>query len=203
MKKSLFIISLFMLSVLFLGCPYKSKIALDDYAKEKIDKRILGTWITKDTTGADVSAYYTIEASNDFLLDINYYSFKDTTQSETEITEESQEIPVDSLENTESENDVEPSGIFEVTNTYEAFFSDVSGVKYINIRQIDDFTGFGFYIYKISFINNEVVLSPVTNYIKSIFTNSGELKEYVKKYQNIEFFFGDDEIYQAYKIPEN
>ncbi|MBN1634478.1 MAG: hypothetical protein JW917_09955 [Ignavibacteria bacterium] len=204
MKKIYLLFILILLSVSILGCPYKSKVAIDDYAKVKIEKKLPGTWISNDSSENKNKPYYLIKDRDGFMLDIDYYSFEDTNTYEE--YEDDNNLPDNDETITlpePAEEYKEPSGVYNVTTTYEAFLSEVGTNLYMNIRQTDDMSGFGYYIYKIYFSNNnEIILSPVTNYIKSNFSTSGELKDYINKYQNIEFFFGEDEYYIRYELPE-
>jgi hypothetical protein len=202
MKKIYLFPVLILFSVLILGCPYKSKVAIDEYAKTKIDNNLIGVWIVKDTNNTEVKnpSYYIIKDRNGYMLDIDKYAFTDTN----EYVEEETELSADTAEYEANEEEyVEPSGIFKVSETYEAFLSDIDGIKFLNVRQLEDFSGFGYYLYKITFKGkNEFYLSPVTDYIKKNFVTSNELRDYIKKYKEIEFFFGVDEYYVRYELPK-
>lgn len=210
MKKFCLLSVILILSFVILGCPYKSNVAIDNYAKTKADKRIFGYWITKDTlnTDAKVTSYYSVNDRNGYVFDIEKYTFNDTNVKDDEISEaEDGAVIPDTAEisdyNREDEEYIEPSGIFEVSESYEAFFSEIDGMKFLNVRQMDDFSGFGYYIYRITFKGNyEFVLSPLTDYIKTKFKSSDELKNYIKKYKELEFFYGDNEHYLKYELPK-
>lgn len=202
MKKIYLFPVLILLSVFILGCPYKSKVAIDEYAKTKIEKNLIGVWILKDTTGTVLKnhSYYIVKDRNGYLIDIEKYTFTDTNEYKEEVTE----LSADTVDYEASEEEyTEPSGIFKVSETYEAFLSDVDGIKFLNVRQMEDFSGFGYYIYKLTFKGkNEFYLSPVTDYIKKNFVTSNELRDYIKKYKEIEFFFGYNENYKRYELPK-
>jgi len=202
MKKIYLFPVLILLSVLILGCPYKSKVAIDDYAKTKIEKNLIGVWIVKDTNNTDIKnpPYYIVKDRNGYMIDIEKYAFTDTNEYKEEITE----LSADTAEYEAYEEEyTEPSGVFKVSETYEAFLSDIDGIKFLNVRQLDDFSEFGYYIYKLTFKGkNEFYLSPVTDYLKKNFVTSAELRNYIKKYKEIEFFFGIDEHYKRYELPK-
>jgi hypothetical protein len=205
MKRLLLLPVITVLSFIIIGCPYKSRVAIDNYAKTKADKRITGYWIAKDTANPDskVTSYYEVKDRNGFFIDIEKYDFRDTTVSDEEEITADESVESDSAIYYTEEEYREPSGIFENSISYEAFFSEIDGMMFLNLRQIDDITEFGYYIYKITFKgNNEFYLSPLTEYIKTKFKTSDELRKYIKKHKDIEFFYGDNEYYVKYDLPK-
>lgn len=206
MKKLFLLTAVLVLSFIFLGCPYKSKVAIDNFAKTKIDKRITGYWIQKDTANpdAEVTAYFSIKDRNGFILDIEKFEFTDTTAVEDEETEGDYENMDTTLKIEYNDETVkERSGKFDVSATYEAFFSEIDGMMFLNLRQVDDFSGFGYYLYKITFKGkNEFYISPLTEYIKTTFEKSDALRNFISKYKDLEFFYGDNEYYIKYDLPK-
>lgn len=203
MKKTFLFPVLILLSIFILGCPYKSKVAVDDHAKVKIDKRLIGTWILNDSSDSKNKPYYLIADRDGYMFDIDYYSFEDTNTYDENVNEEELNNQDTVAYPEPAEEYKEPAGFYSVSTSYEAFLSEVGKNIYINIRQMDDVSGFGYYIYKLNSPDkNEIILSPVTEYVKSTFASSGELKEYINKYQNLEFFFGDNESYIRYELPK-
>jgi hypothetical protein len=50
MKKLIYTISIFTLSLLFMGCPYKTKVNLEDKPNEKVNSSYLGSYEKKGST---------------------------------------------------------------------------------------------------------------------------------------------------------
>jgi len=50
MKNVLLLFLVFLSSILFMGCPYETEVAIDATPSVKIDTRLLGTWQAKNST---------------------------------------------------------------------------------------------------------------------------------------------------------
>lgn len=59
MKKILFALALFAVSILFTACPYSAEFPLDT-PKEKIDNILLGKWVEKNAINKDNPPFYII-----------------------------------------------------------------------------------------------------------------------------------------------
>lgn len=85
------------------------------------------------------------------------------------------------------------------TTKYSAYFSRIDNVTFLNIRNISKGSfvdSDSYFLYRFEVIsNNEIKTNEVTNNIKEKFTSSGELHDFIKKYMNLSFFYGNEEIY--------
>ncbi len=73
MKKLLFVISMISLSILFGGCPYSSKVPMDN-PTEKINSKFIGTW--DEQKDGDV---YKISKKDDFNYEIEVTNKKNNS----------------------------------------------------------------------------------------------------------------------------
>src|ERR1700739_1080050 len=80
--------------------------------------------------------------------------------------------------------------------TYNAFLSDVDGIKFLNLFEPDQDTK-SYYFYKIEFDaeTDGFTLFPMTDYITEKFTTSADLKKFVQQYKSLSFFYGSKEEY--------
>jgi|WetSurMetagenome_2_1015567.scaffolds.fasta_scaffold188122_2 hypothetical protein len=85
------------------------------------------------------------------------------------------------------------------TVTYNAHFSKIKDVNFINITQKSKYDAPGksiYYLYKFEVKGeNEITLTEVTSNIKEKFSTSEKLKAYIEKYMDLSFFFGTESIY--------
>ncbi len=80
---------------------------------------------------------------------------------------------------------------------YSGYLSDVNGTKFLNVWS-DGNSEKKYYLYKVELNNSatKVTLLPVTDNIEEKFTTSQELKDFIKKYMGLSFFFSKDkEVY--------
>ena len=86
---------------------------------------------------------------------------------------------------------------------YEAYLSEVDAVKFLNISKLSEQgSGSNFYLYKIEVSANgsRITLNAVTENIDEQFSNSAELKAFIKKNMHLSFFYEkEEEIYQRRK----
>ena len=82
MKNALSYFSIFAISFILWGCPYKSSIPLSE-AKEVVNKQVLGTWYPKHEVNKQNPEYYSIEAKDSLHYDIQHFQYndKDSTYS--------------------------------------------------------------------------------------------------------------------------
>ncbi len=73
---------------------------------------------------------------------------------------------------------------------YIAHLSKVGNMMFMNMQK--DGEG-NYYIYRIDITDDGFTLFEVTNNIDEKFTSSKELKEFVKKYMSLSFFYNKDE----------
>ncbi|MBK8087658.1 MAG: hypothetical protein IPK31_06790 [Chitinophagaceae bacterium] len=83
---------------------------------------------------------------------------------------------------------------------YEAFISDVGGIKFLNLseKKGEDFGTKKYYLYKleISPSGARLTLSPVTENIDEKFQTSAELKNFIQQNMKHSFFYDkEDEVY--------
>lgn len=88
----------------------------------------------------------------------------------------------------------------EAPEEYEAFVSEVAGVKFLNLSEKKD-EGYGpkkYYLYKldISASGARLTLSPVTENIDEKFQTSAELKSFIQQNMKHSFFYDkEDQVY--------
>jgi hypothetical protein len=80
--------------------------------------------------------------------------------------------------------------------TYNAFLSDVDGVKFLNLFEPGQDTK-SYYFYKLEFSEETegFTLFPVTEYITEKFTSSAEIKKFFSANKGLSFFYGTKDEY--------
>jgi hypothetical protein len=151
------------LSLVFMGCPYESKVPIDDSSNAKMDKTLLGTFSEK--------------GSEDYTYKVTAY------------------------ENTYKVDKTNKDG---ETTKYKGFFSDVSGVTFLNIHEVSEYESseVKYYLYRVEKKGDDgerVKLRAVTDNITEEFATSAELKAYLKKNMEISFFYNKDDEKIFYK----
>lgn len=158
MKSLKYVVLLGALSLMFMGCPYESKVPIDDASNSKLDKTLLGKWDEK--------------GSEDYLWTV--------TQSDNEYRIEKKNV----------KDGGDPT-------IYKAFLSDVGGVTFLNVYELDEYgssTDRKYYIYRLEKKGEErVKVRAVTDNITEEFTTSAELKAFIKKNMEISFFYNKDD----------
>ena len=155
------LLCLFIILVLCTGCPYESAIPIDK-PKVMVDKALLGIWKDEDARGEPDN--YDVRKADDFTFIIteNTYSKEDRSLQQ---------------------------------KRYSAFVSVVDGASYMNIKMIKDSVNItvsdNYLLYKIELKDKKLKLLPLSKYIKEQFDNSVDLQNFIKKYQNLSFFYGD------------
>lgn len=86
------------------------------------------------------------------------------------------------------------------TKEYIAHLSELNGAKYFNVRvkKVDEKNSTppsGFFLHKIEIKPNEIVLSPITEFIREKFNTSADLQSFIQKHSNLSFFFGGEQIF--------
>jgi len=78
------------------------------------------------------------------------------------------------------------------TENYTAHFSKIDNLTFINLQKDGETT---FLLYRLDMKGkDEFVLFEVTDNIDEKFTNSSELKEFMRKNMNLSFFYSKDEV---------
>lgn len=156
-----FVAIAFVLSIILTGCPYESKVPVDDALNGKIDATLPGKYKEK--------------SSEDYIY---------------EITSEGNQYRI-----TKKKLNSEDEPTF-----YLGFTSMVGTNQYINIREEGSSTDIRYYIYKMEVRGDGLIkLKGVSDNITEEFANSAEFRAFIKKYENLSFFFDKDEEKTFYK----
>jgi hypothetical protein len=167
MKKLILLLFLFVITVAFYGCPYNSRVAIDE-PNIKVDKSYTGVWGFKNGT-----TKYQVTKLDDYHLKIA-------------------QLPMVSKEADSKDSKDTTIYIAHFSKIKDANFLNVSQMTKYNEPGEN-----GYYIYKIIVKGeNEISLTEVTSNIKEKFSTSEKLKAYIEKYMNLSFFFGTEEIYE-------
>lgn len=165
MKKLFVFILLAALPVLFLGCPYSSKVAIDSQPTLKIDERMIGTWGITDTA-------------------ITFYEFDKLNDNEYLIKEYSRDK--DKEAKVTSKYSAFLSEINKVT---------FLNVKQLPEKDNFSLFGEEYYFYKITFELGVIISTPVTNFIKEEFSNPVDLRNFFSENMKNSYFFQEDSRY--------
>lgn len=82
------------------------------------------------------------------------------------------------------------------TNTmYNGHVSKVGGDMFLNVQSEGSY-----YLYKMDLSSSqELILYPLSDYIKETFSSSDELKDFVAKYKDLSFFYGAETTYSKFE----
>jgi hypothetical protein len=166
MKNFILLIALSFFSISFFGCPYFSKVAIDNPII-KVDNGYTGNWIIKGG-----GTLYIVTKLDDYHLriiqppmvskDAENKNLNDTTKY---IAHFSKIKNMDFINISQEPNSFSPG-----ENGYYLYKVDVKG-------------------------NNEISLTEITSNIKEKFSTSEKLKAYIEKYMDLSFFFGAESTY--------
>ncbi len=86
------------------------------------------------------------------------------------------------------------------TKEYTAHLSELNGTKYLNVKvkKVDEKNSTppsGLFLHKIDIKGNEIVLSPLSEFIREKFSTSADLQNFIQKHSNLSFFFGEDQVF--------
>lgn len=86
------------------------------------------------------------------------------------------------------------------TKEYAAHLSELNGTKYLNIRvkKVDEKNSTppsGFFLHKIEIKPNEIVISPLSEFIREKFNTSADLQAFILKHSSLSFFFGEEQVF--------
>jgi hypothetical protein len=172
MKSAKFIALFGALSLMFMGCPYESKWTLDDPAKAKVDKELVGKWDEKSSS----SYIWTVKMD-------------DNSQGWYRIEKKSNE----------SGNTDAPT-IYKgfLTDLGGALFMNVYEVEeYASEEQ-----KYYIYRLIHAQGSEKVKLKAVTDNITEEFADAAELRAFIKKNMEISFFYNKDDEKTYYKHEE-
>lgn len=160
-------------AVLFMGCPYKTKVNLDPNPKEKVQSNLLGTYEKKG------SSTYKYEVSKQ---DANHYKLKEIKTSDNKTTYEYVGYTT-TIKGTQ----------FLVTRKIKGYSTD-----YSNTPNPDYYI----YKVTASSSGAIVKLHELTENIKEEFASAEELKSFIAKYKDLSFFYAK-KASKFYKFDED
>jgi len=180
--KKLLLLFLFLASVLFSGCPYTSKVPIDNPGI-KVESNYFGIWLEEKV----LNSKYEISGLNEFEYLI--VQVRDTT------------IKDDAVKLNDGSNDPEYEEEKSAPTTYTGHISKIKEYSFLNLKEKSDNLQEDnqYSIYKIDFTgNSEFRLTEITSLIKEQFDNTEDLKNYIEKYMDsgISFFYGAEYVYQ-------
>lgn len=81
------------------------------------------------------------------------------------------------------------------TETYLAHLSQVDGIDFLNISSTKKTSTF--MIYKMILVDDKktMTLFPLSEHIREKFTTSKELQDFISKYKDLSFFYGEETVY--------
>lgn len=159
--------NILLLSILLLctACPYESYLPIDK-PNLAIKKALIGVW--KSATEREEPDNYDIRKFDDFtyLITENTYSKEDKKLEQKH---------------------------------FKAHLSTLEGNLYFNLKMIKDEVNItvsdNFFLYKIEIQDTKMTLYPLSQYIKEQFSTSAELQGFIKKHQNLSFFYATESEY--------
>jgi len=173
MKKLSYVLALVLLAFVFMGCPYQSKVAIDE-PSIKIPSEMINTW---EEESSDKNAdKFVITKDNEFVMRI----LKKSTSSSGDLTKYYYKGFISKLDKVEFLQIYEVDGDWKDKTTTDDKGNTVSDK--------------GYYLYKFthgsSYIN--ATLSPVTDNVTDEFKTSAELHAFLDKYKDISFLYDKD-----------
>jgi hypothetical protein len=167
MKKFILLSFLIAITISFYGCPYNSKVAIDE-PSIKVNKNYEGVWGFKNGT-----TKYQVTKLDDYHLKI------------TQLPLASQEADAKGVQDTT------------IYIAHFSKINDVNFLNLTQITKYNKQGDNGYYLYKFVVKGeNEITLTEVTSYIKEKFSTSDKLKKFIESNMNLSFFFGTEETYE-------
>jgi hypothetical protein len=77
---------------------------------------------------------------------------------------------------------------------YQAYLSNIDAVLFLNLQAKKDNKTFLLYKIEVSADKKQLILLPLSEYIKEKFTNSTELRSFISKNKNLSFFYGKEMV---------
>ena len=168
MRNFLKCFSILSIYLLITACPYESSVPLT-VPSEKLIPELLGKWVVHDGKGNHV----VINKLNTNQYQIKDYKFDNDKREYI------------------SENYRAHSSTID-----DEIFLNVSPAPKISSVDIHGIKSESYFLYKIKFQGTDsLLLVEVSQYIREQFINSVELEAFVKKYQDLSFFFGEENLY--------
>lgn len=173
MKKTIYSFALLCMAVLFMGCPYQSKVAIDE-PSIKIPAEMINTW---EKESSDKNAdQFVITKDNEFVMRV----LKKTTSSSGEITKYYYKGFISKIDK------VEFLQIYEVEDDWkDKTTTDDQGNTVPNKE---------YYLYKFTHGSSYIkaTLHPITENVTDEFKTSAELRAFLDKYKDISFLYDKD-----------
>ncbi len=177
MKKLIYSIALVFTAIVFMGCPYQTKIAIDE-PSVKVPSEMINTW-EKESSDKNPDVFV-ITKDNEFVMRI----LKKTTNSSGEVTKYYYKGFISKVDKTEFLQ------VYEVEDDWSDKTTTNDDGKKVSDNQ--------YYLYKFTHGSTYIkaTLHPVTENVTDEFKNSGELKAFLEKYKDVTFLYDkDDEKY--------
>ena len=147
------------------ACPYESAISIDS-PKVAVNKALIGVW--KKETEREEPNNYDIRKADEFTYNITENIYKKEDRSLQQ-------------------------------KRYSAFVSVLEGKMYLNVKMIKDSVNItvsdNYFLYKIELQDAKLKLMPLSQYIRERFEKPLELQNFIKKYQELSFFYAEHEDY--------
>jgi hypothetical protein len=166
MKKLHFVFPLVLISLVFMGCPYESKVPIGP-ADTKVNSDYFGNWMS-NSESSGTSGNYKVSKEDKFTYKVEEIKEKEEKSEEGEATE-----PVKPV-------------------VYIGHITMVNDIPFVNLYKQDTET---YMLFKMALNGKKAVLSEITPYVKETFNSSAELKKYVSANMDVSYFFGDNYIY--------
>lgn len=169
MKPSKLSVLICALSFVFMGCPYESKVPVDSISNAKVDLSLLGKWEEKG------------EVNYEWNVTLEKKIYKITKKA--------------TIGEVGSEGDI-PS-------EYNGFLSDVNGIQFFNIWENTlDSSARKYFIYQLEkrgASTERIKLKGMTSNVTKEFASSSELKAFIIKYMELDFFWNKEDEKTFYK----
>jgi hypothetical protein len=147
------------------ACPYESVTPIDQ-PQIPINKTLIGVW--KEEGQTEEPNNFDIRKQDEFtyLITENTYRKQDKTLEQKK---------------------------------FKGYLSIIDNASFLNIKMIKDSTNLtvsdNYFLYKIENKENKIRLLPLSQYIREQFSTSKELQEFIRKYQNLSFFYAEESLY--------
>jgi hypothetical protein len=154
---------LYLFVILFFctACPYESTIPIGN-PQVLVNKDLIGVW--KNEVEREAPDNYDIRKATDFtyLITENMYKKDDRSLQQ---------------------------------KRYHAFVSVLEGKTYLNVKMIKDSINItvsdNYFLYKIELQERKLKLMPLSQYIREQFKQATDLQDFIGKYQDLSFFYGE------------
>lgn len=173
MKKLTYSLALVVMAFVFMGCPYQSKVAIDE-PSVKIPPEMINTW---EKESSDKHAdQFVITKDNEYVMRI----LKKSTNTSGEVTKDYYKGFISKVGN------VEFMQVYEVDDDWkDKTTTDDQGNTVPNKE---------YYLYKFTHGSSYIkaTLHPITENVTDEFKTSSELRAFLDKYKDISFLYDKD-----------